>query len=292
MANKTAIVGPVIASLLIVALLPVMAQESSVKGNLGGFAVDSTGAAVSGATVTITGAIGAKTGKTDGAGRFMFNLLIPGFYSVKVEKNGLRTATVKAVEIVIGRTQMVRLTLPAGAQPITFTEGEPAFEYVGNENDSGALSKQFGYLSYVMGLPAFNGTPEDVAHANFTFFTEALTQRVTTNGTLVILDRTGTTSVYLSTSPASFSDPDRFRHGSPIQVSTMTQQLILDTTTRDFTAVNVNTVTQTTEFTLAGKQYQLGNVGDRFRTSLRGKANIAAPPGFFIAGYAVAVGKQ
>ncbi len=292
MANKTAIVGFLSVSLLVITLLPVMAQESSVKGNLGGFAVDSTGAAVSGATVTITGATGARRSKTDGAGRFMFSLLIPGFYSVKLEKQGFRTATVKAVEIVIGKTQMVRLTLEAGAQPITLSEGEPAFEYIGNENDSGAIAKQFGYLSYVMGLPAFNGTPEDVGHANFTFFTEALTQRVTTNGTLVILDRTGTTSVYLSTSPGSFSDPERFRSGSPIQVSTMAQQLILDTTTRDFTAVNVNTVTQATDFTLVGKQYRLGNVGDQFRTTLRGKANPAAPPGFFIAGYAVGTGKQ
>ncbi len=292
MANKIAILALTIVSLLVVALLPAMAQESSVKGNLGGFAVDSSGGAVSGATVTITGAIGARTSKTDGAGRFMFSLLIPGFYSVKVQKEGFRTAVVKTVEILINRTQMVRLTLEAGAQPITLSEGEPAFEYVGNENDSGAISKQFGYLSYAMGLPAFSGTPEDVAHANFTFFTEALTQRVTTNGTLVILDRTGTTSVYLSTSPASFSDPNRFRGGLPIQVSTMSQQLIIDTTTRDFTAVNLNTVTRITEFTLAGKRYQLGNVGDQFRTTVRGKANLAAPPGFFIAGYAVGTGKR
>jgi hypothetical protein len=163
---------------------------------------------------------------------------------------------------------------------------------VGNVNNSGASSSQFGYFSYVTQLPAFNGTPQDAAHANFTFFTEAVTQMVTINGTLRIVDRTGTTSVYLATSPASFSDPDSFRSGTAIQVSTLRQQVILDTTTGDFSVVNVNTVTQSSTFSLAGQQYQLGKVGDRFRTILRGKTNAAAPPGFFIAGYAVGVDKH
>jgi Carboxypeptidase regulatory-like domain len=292
MANKTAIAGPMIVALLVVVVvLPAVSQESSVKGNLGGLAVDTAGAAVPGAIVTITGAMGTKTGRTDDAGSFLFSRLIPGFYSVKVEKSGFRTASVNAVEIVIGKTQMVRVTLPGEVLPIRFSEGAVALECVGNGN-SGAISNQFGYFSYVAGLSAFHGTPEDEAHANFTFFTDALTQRVTSNGALRIVDRTGTTSVYLSTSPASFSEPDSFRRGSPVQVSTMRQQMIIDTTTGDFTAVNVNTVTQIREFALGGKQYQLGEVGDRFHTMLRGKTNAAATPGFFMAGYAVGAGKQ
>jgi hypothetical protein len=175
---------------------------------------------------------------------------------------------------------------------IRFAEDIVALEYVGNVNNSGVNSSQFGYFSFVTQLPAFNGIPEDAPHANFTFFTEAVTQRVTTNGTLRIVDRTGTTTVYLVTSPASFADPDSFRSGMPIQVSTMQQQVILDTTTGDFSVANVNTVTETSRFPLTGQQYQLGKVGDRFRTLLRGKTNVAAPPGFFMAGYAVGVGKN
>jgi hypothetical protein len=177
-------------------------------------------------------------------------------------------------------------------QLVRLDEDVVGLEYVGNVNNSGASSSQFGYFSYVTQLPAFNGTPQDAAHANFTFFTEAVTQMVTINGTLRIVDRTGTTSVYLATSPASFSDPDSFRSGTAIQVSTLRQQVILDTTTGDFSVVNVNTVTQSSTFSLAGQQYQLGKVGDRFRTILRGKTNAAAPPGFFIAGYAVGVDKH
>ena len=177
-------------------------------------------------------------------------------------------------------------------QHVRFAEDVVALEYVGNVNNIGANSSQFGYLSFITRLPAFNGTPEDAAHANFTFFTEAVTRRVTTNGTLRIVDRTGTTTVYLVTSPASFADPDSFRGGIPIQVSTVQQQVILDTTTGDFSVVNVNTVTKTSQFPIDGQQYRLGKVGDRFRTLLRGKTNAAAPPGFFMAGYALGVGKN
>ncbi len=178
-------------------------------------------------------------------------------------------------------------------QLIRFEEDVVGLEYVGNVNNAGPNSSQFGYFSYVPSpLSAFNGTPEDVAHANFTFFTEAVTQRVTVNGTLRIVDRTGTTTVYMSTMSPNFSDPNSFRSGNPIQVSSLQQQVILDTTTGDFSVVNVNTVNTTSAFHANGQGYQLGKPGDRFRTLLRGKTNSTAPPGFFIAGYAVGAGKH
>lgn len=187
---------------------------------------------------------------------------------------------------------VVAMAQTGDVQLVRLGEDVVGLDYVGNVNNSGANSSQFGYFSYVTQLPAFNGTPEDAAHANFTFFTEAVTERVTVNGTLKIVDRTGTTTVYLATAPASFSDVDSFRSGTPIQVSTMQQQVILDTTTGDFSVVNVNTMTAASAFWLANRQYQLGKAGDRFRTILRGKTNVAAPPGFYIAGYAVGVDKH
>jgi hypothetical protein len=177
-------------------------------------------------------------------------------------------------------------------QHVTFEEDIVALEFIGNVNNSGANSNQFGYFSFVSQLPAFNATPETSATANFTFYTEALTQRVTTNGTLRIVDRTGTTTVYLTSSPASFADPESFRSGTPIQTSILQQQVVLDTMTGDFSVVNINTVTDASAFYLLGQQYQLGKLGNRFRTLLRGKTNAVAPPGFFIAGYAMGVGKN
>lgn len=177
-------------------------------------------------------------------------------------------------------------------QHVVFDEDAVSLEFVGNVNNSGATSNQFGYFSFVSQLPAFNGTPENAATANFTFYTEAVNQRVTTNGTLRIVDRVGITTVYLTSSPASFADPQTFRSGTPIQTSTLQQQVILDTTTGDFSVVNINTVTDVSTFSLTGQQYQLGKLGNRFRTLLRGKTNAAGPPGFFMAGYAVGIGKN
>jgi hypothetical protein len=177
-------------------------------------------------------------------------------------------------------------------QHVTFDEDVVALEFIGNVSNSGANSNQFGYFSFVTQLPAFNGTPETAATANFTFYTEAVTQRVTNNGTLRIVDRTGTTTVYLTSYPANFADPESFRSGTPIQTSTVQQQVILDTTTGDFSVVNINTITDVSAFALSGQLYQIGKPGNRFRTVLRGKTNAAAPPGFFMAGYAIGVGKN
>lgn len=176
-----------------------------------------------------------------------------------------------------------------GPRIIRFPQDTLALEFVGNViNPAGTPnSNQFGYFAFVDGLNAFTGTPEDAAHANFTFYTEAVTKRVTNNGTLRIVDREATTTVYLATSAPSFADPNSFKSGIPIQVSTVLQQVILDTTTGDFSAVNTNTVTTSQPFNFEGEQVQLGQPGDRFRTLLRGKTNGTPPPGFFMAGYAI-----
>ncbi len=112
---KKSIVGLLVLVVVVALTLPATAQETAVKGNLGGLAVDSTGAIVPGATVTLTGPTGSKSDKTDETGDFMFSLLSPGFYSVKVEKQGFKTATVKSVEVDIGKTQTIRVTLEPGA---------------------------------------------------------------------------------------------------------------------------------------------------------------------------------
>src|SRR5882762_9703835 len=90
--------------------------ESSVRGNLAGSVVDSTGAVVTGAKVTITGATGTKSDTTNQDGGFLFPLLTPGFYTVKVEKGSFKTADVKGVEVVTGKTSNIRVGMVAGQQ--------------------------------------------------------------------------------------------------------------------------------------------------------------------------------
>jgi hypothetical protein len=114
----------IVAALAVLALLtaftvPAVAQgssESSVRGNLSGSVVDSSGAVVTGAKVTIGGPTGNKSDTTNQDGQFLFPLLTPGFYSLKVEKGSFKTADVKGVEVVTGKTSNVRVGMVAGQQ--------------------------------------------------------------------------------------------------------------------------------------------------------------------------------
>src|SRR5882762_9367716 len=93
--------------------------ESAVKGNLAGTVTDPSGAVIQGAKVTITGPTGEKTAETDGEGKFLFQVLIPGNYSVRITKEGFKTAEVKSAEVVTGRTSSVTLKMELGTSSTT-----------------------------------------------------------------------------------------------------------------------------------------------------------------------------
>jgi hypothetical protein len=78
-----------------------------------GQATDSTGAVVSGATVTVTSLdTGSKrSAKTDGAGRFNFPQLKPGAYKVEIETRGFEPKTANNVFSGLGQKQTVNFTL-------------------------------------------------------------------------------------------------------------------------------------------------------------------------------------
>jgi len=101
--------------MLVLALsLSAFGQESAVKGNIVGVIMDSSGAVVPGAKVDIAGPTGTKSATSDQDGRFAAPLLVPGSYSLKVEKQGFRTAEVKGVEVAISRTSSVTINLQPG----------------------------------------------------------------------------------------------------------------------------------------------------------------------------------
>jgi len=98
------------------ALLPTMAQDvSSFRGNLSGLVYDSSQSLVPGAEVTITGPTGSQTQNTTGQGSFLFTTLIPGFYTVRVQKAGFKVSEVGNVEVLINKTTSVQVTLEPGA---------------------------------------------------------------------------------------------------------------------------------------------------------------------------------
>src|ERR1700704_945218 len=95
--------------------LAAVAQDSSVKGNLGGTVVDSTGAVIPGAKVTLSGPTGTQTVNSEGDGNFLFSRLAPGTYSLKVEKQGFKAADAKAIQVEVGRTSNLKMRLEPGA---------------------------------------------------------------------------------------------------------------------------------------------------------------------------------
>src|SRR5262249_31644628 len=68
-------------------------------------------ATVPGAQVTINGPIGNLSQTTNEQGTFLFSTLIPGFYSIKVQKAGFKVASVPATEVLINKTTSVEVGL-------------------------------------------------------------------------------------------------------------------------------------------------------------------------------------
>src|SRR5207248_828691 len=89
-------------------------DQGSARGNLSGLVYDSTMALVPGAQVTITGPIGSQTQTTTEEGSFLFSTLIPGSYSLKVQKAGFKVANIKSAEVLINKTTSIEVILETG----------------------------------------------------------------------------------------------------------------------------------------------------------------------------------
>jgi hypothetical protein len=148
------------------------------------------------------------------------------------------------------------------------------------------VSTQFGYLSYVDGLRAFKGDPENETTALFTFYVQATTQRVIVDGPLRVITRVGSFAVYRDPGTnARFSNPETFRDGTKLLVANFRQQVVVDTVSETFTTLNRNTVTATKPFPAGARKVQLATIGARFNTVLNGHLNMPGPPSGYFAGY-------
>lgn len=187
---------------------------------------------------------------------------------------------------------------------IFLSPGQVVLEVTGEVNNLAATSaeplgssQQFGYLPYLRGVDSiFNDTNpanQNETTAEFTFFTEVTTTRITLHGPLSIVIREGTTTVYRNNSPADFATPDSFRSGTPIMTSVIRQQVIVDTVEKTFTVESMNTITSSTPFDLNGHRLKIGKSGEGFRTTLQGvlfaRSGGTPPPTGHFAGYAVGV---
>ena len=179
---------------------------------------------------------------------------------------------------------LITVGVASAQKTIPIAEDQVLYEMIGEFNNSGPASLQYGYLSSVTGLASvFSGPTEDETTALFTFVTNATTFQVVNHGPFRIVDRTGTTTIYLNNGPSDFSNPASFSQGTPIQVSSYRQQVIINTLTNTFVTVHTNTVTDVERFILNGTAYRLGQVGRSFRTNYTGQINTpgAVPSGWF-----------
>jgi hypothetical protein len=171
--------------------------------------------------------------------------------------------------------------------------GDVQFEMVGQVfNSSPAASIQYGYFTFINGIsgvaPLFTAVPQSESSALFTFFNDTVTEGIINNGSIRVINRVGTTTVYLNTSPSgSFSDPNSFRKGVSVQTSTLRHQVVVDTVTGAFTATFVNTITSADRFQVEDSSFRLGKIGQTFRTTFFGHLTTQAPPSAYIAGFAV-----
>src|SRR6266480_8087506 len=92
----------------------VFAQDSLTTGSISGDVVDSNGGAVPGASVKVTGALGERTTITNDQGHFEVANLIPGSYTIRVEKEGFKAGEVTEVTVLVGKTSTAKVALQAG----------------------------------------------------------------------------------------------------------------------------------------------------------------------------------
>jgi hypothetical protein len=152
-----------------------------------------------------------------------------------------------------------------------------SLEFVGQFQNSPpgvtpATHIHYGYVSYIQGLSAFTGTPQDETTALFTFFADAATLRVISNGPLRIITRVGKLTIYRD--PATngdFAKPDSFRDGAPVLVAGFRQEVVNNTVTSSFTTFHRNTIISTRPFSAVRRDVQLAVRGETFKTYFSGQ---------------------
>ena len=189
------------------------------------------------------------------------------------------------------------LLLPNGLRSETGGRSSPliGYELVGQVlNPSAQQSLQYGYLNMVRGLARITTSGNTVSEATalFTFFNDTATERVINNGTIRVVDRTGTGAIYFDSGNADFANPDTFRKGTPVQTYTLRHQVVIDTSTGYFTTTFAITITSAKTFQIDGKMYRLGHGGGVYRLNVFGKLTQQAPPSAYIAGAADGSGAE
>ena len=116
-----------ILAMLVVLVAPAFAFAQQQTGSISGVVVDSKGSVVAGATVRITADVmpAARTAVTSESGLYTFLQLLPGTYSVEIEKTGIGKAVRSAVVSVARDTQLDIILGSQLAESVTVTAKTP-----------------------------------------------------------------------------------------------------------------------------------------------------------------------
>jgi hypothetical protein len=162
-------------------------------------------------------------------------------------------------------------------------------------NPNPQQSAQYGYLNFVRGIDRITATADATvseATALFTFYNDTTTERVINNGTMRLVDRTGTGAIYFGSGNSDFGNPDTFKMGTAVQSYKLRHQVVIDTSTGYFTTVFEITITSAKVFQIDGKSYRLGRPGTVYRLNVGGKLTQQSPPSAYIAGFADGLGAE
>jgi len=122
------------------AAVPAMAQSQASTGQIAGIVTDSQGAAIAKATVTASnkqsGLSRSSTSNDDGL--YAILLLPPGVYNVSAEASGFASSNIKDVEVSVGRTFDLKISMSASGvqEVVNVTAGAIQVQTTRSEADS------------------------------------------------------------------------------------------------------------------------------------------------------------
>ena len=126
----------------------VFAQDTLTTGSISGEVIDANGGVVPGATVKITGNLGERTTTTNESGHFEIPNLVPGSYTVRIEKEGFKAGEVTDVTVLVGKTSTARVTLQAGSisEVVTVTGAGQAIDQATTATSSNLNDQLFSNI--------------------------------------------------------------------------------------------------------------------------------------------------